>query len=336
MGKHPDNSATGTVPWKACLLKPVKTGQLIGALQRIATGVEVTTKLPAPAKLDKTLATRLPLRILLCDDNVINQKVAYRLLQQMGYKADMASNGKEALDALDKQHYDLVFMDVMMPEMGGLEATQLIRQRQREWPGHSSYSRSIFVVAMTASAMQGDREQCIAAGMDDYLAKPVRIEDVRNIVENWGGRALQARQTATEPPAIPSGPAESGTAEEGESPVDTHRLSEFADGDPGTMRELINLYFDQTVTQLEQLAAAAKAGSAEELRRLAHSCAGASATCGMRRMATLLRQLEHRSAEGNTGAAVNSVRAIQAEFAQGRRILERYLEEASQPVGASC
>src|SRR4029077_20887271 len=115
-------------------------------------------------------AARLPLRVLLCDDNTINQKVALRLLQQMGYRGDLAANGLEALAALERQPYDLVFMDVMMPEMGGLEATRIIRQRQKQPAQFPHYKTSIVVVAMTASAMQGDREKCLESGMDDYIA----------------------------------------------------------------------------------------------------------------------------------------------------------------------
>src|SRR5262249_4402067 len=166
------------------LTKPIKPAQLHQALQRIVSGHKPSgAKAATKQKLDPTLAQRLPLRVLLCDDNAINQKVALRLLQQMGYQADLAANGLEALDALDRQAYDLVFMDVMMPEMGGLEATRLIRERQKQRSEFPNYKPSIIVVAMTANAMQGDREKCLAAGMDDYIAKPVRLEDMRTIVE---------------------------------------------------------------------------------------------------------------------------------------------------------
>ena len=165
--------------------------------------VRLQTRRPArprpPPNSIPTLATRLPLRVLLCDDNTINQKVALRLLQQMGYRADLAANGVEALAALDRQPYDLIFMDVMMPEMGGLEATRLIRQRQREPCRFPHYKSPLIIIAMTASAMQGDREKCLAAGMDDYIAKPVRLEDVRAIIERWAATA--ARSLPAQPPA---------------------------------------------------------------------------------------------------------------------------------------
>jgi CheY-like chemotaxis protein len=115
------------------------------------------------------MAERHPLRILVAEDNVVNQKLALRLLQQMGYRADIASNGIEAIESIERQPYDIVLMDVQMPEMDGLDAA---REINRRWPDGSRPR----IVAMTANAMQGDREACIAAGMDDYVTKPIRVD----------------------------------------------------------------------------------------------------------------------------------------------------------------
>jgi CheY-like chemotaxis protein len=140
------------------------------------------------------MAARHPLRILLAEDNVVNQKVALRLLGQMGYRADVAGNGLEAIDAIERQTYDVVLMDVQMPELDGFGAS---REINRRWPGE----RRPRIVAMTANAMQGDRELCEAAGMDDYVAKPIRVEELVAALERSrprsGATATRSAPTAT-------------------------------------------------------------------------------------------------------------------------------------------
>jgi len=132
--------------------------------------------------LDPTLSQKHPLRILLAEDNAVNQKLALRLLQQMGYRADVAGNGLEVLQSLERQTYDVILMDVQMPEMDGLEASRHITAR---WPA----AHRPRIVAMTANAMQGDREMCLAAGMDDYLSKPIRPDELIEVL-----MCVQARQ----------------------------------------------------------------------------------------------------------------------------------------------
>src|SRR5262249_27589009 len=131
--------------------------------------------------LDPDMARRHPLRILLAEDNVVNQKVALRLLGQLGYRADVAANGREAIDAIERQTYDVGLMDVQMPELDGLEASRETTRRGRGAGGPR-------LVAMTANAMQGDRERCEAAGMDDYVAKPIRVEELIAALECCGSR----------------------------------------------------------------------------------------------------------------------------------------------------
>jgi len=270
----------------------------------------------APAKLDPGLAARLPMRVLVCDDNIINQKVALRLLQQMGYRADAVATGRAALEALDRQPYDLIFMDLQMPEMDGLEATRILRQRQQDISQFPNYRPPVIVVAMTASALKGDREKCLAAGMDDYIAKPVRLEDMRNIVERWGPRVQAARSVepmkSHTPPAAGTSPPTCPPA----APVDLERLREFADGSEESLCELVGLFHKQTTEQLAQLAEALRAQNAPEVRRLAHSCAGASATCGAGELTRLLRQLEQQAEAGSLAQAPALLGQIRQEFAR--------------------
>jgi CheY-like chemotaxis protein/HPt (histidine-containing phosphotransfer) domain-containing protein len=337
MGMHPDQSSLATSPFVSCLTKPLKPVQLREALVRVVSGAKTSSIRPAPAaRLDPGLAQRLPLRVLLCDDNVVNQKVALRLLQQMGYQAELAVNGIEALAALARQPYDIVFMDVMMPEMGGLEATRIIRERQQQRERFPTYKTPIIVVAMTANAMQGDREKCLAAGMDDYLAKPVRLEDVRAIIERWAAVAAMTESPGA-PAVTPSAALETrpagGTAQE-IGPVDMERLNEFTDGNPESLKELATLYLNQTAEQLEQLDSAVAAGVASEVRRLAHSCAGASATCGMRRLAPILRELENKGLTGDLSNAAQLCVQANAEFQRIRSFLSDCLAPGSAALAS--
>ena len=171
--------AEGEELFRATLTKPLHQSQLFDCLMNLlAAG---TAHFPARAKvkptMDPGMAQRHPLRILLAEDNVVNQKLALRLLQQMGYRADLASNGLEAVESVERQTYDVILMDVQMPEMDGLEASRRISGR---WPAEKRPR----IVAMTANAMQGDREECLAAGMDDYLTKPIRIDQLVEALTN--------------------------------------------------------------------------------------------------------------------------------------------------------
>ncbi len=157
--------------FSAYLAKPIRQSHLYDALVGLLSESVETKPAPTAAKsgIDPEMAGRHPLRVLLAEDNVVNQKLAMRLLQQMGYRADLASNGIEAIESVERQTYDVVLMDVQMPEMDGLEAARQICARWK--PGARPR-----IVAMTANAMQGDREMCIEAGMDDYLTKPIRVD----------------------------------------------------------------------------------------------------------------------------------------------------------------
>jgi signal transduction histidine kinase/DNA-binding response OmpR family regulator len=157
----------------AFLLKPIKPSQLYNALVGILSGkgAEPAHLVASASQFDGEMGKRLPLRILLAEDNVVNQKLALRLLERCGYRADVAANGLEAVRAVERQPYDIVLMDVQMPEMDGLEAT-------KEIVGRWAAGERPRIIAMTANAMAEDREACLAAGMDDYLAKPIRVAEL--------------------------------------------------------------------------------------------------------------------------------------------------------------
>ena len=172
-GRHETKSDA----FAAFLTKPVKAAQLFDTLARVL-GLAPAKAVVAKAPIDKELGKRNPLRILLAEDNVVNQKVALKILERMGYRADVACNGREAVQALERQAYDVVLMDVQMPEMDGIEATVKIRERlgeNRPW-----------IIALTANALQGDRERYMGVGMDDYLSKPLRIQDLAKALTHPG------------------------------------------------------------------------------------------------------------------------------------------------------
>ncbi len=173
-----------TIGADASIVKPIRPAQLLEAVVR-CLGRSLTNEKRAPvaSPFAESLATRIPLRILLVDDIAINQMVGTMLLQRLGYKVDVVSNGIEALAALDSKVYDLIFLDVRMPEMDGYEAARRICGK---WAGKEAQRPRI--IAMTGNAMQSDREKCLAAGMDAYISKPVRIEELKVIIERWGVR----------------------------------------------------------------------------------------------------------------------------------------------------
>ncbi len=391
LGLHSDAPGTTHIVFAHTVNKPVKPAQLCEMLERALLSPQKTARQEPTSQPAKALNERLPVRILLCDDNAINQKVAARILQQVGYEPDLATNGREALEAIDKKPYDVIFMDVMMPEMDGLEATRLIRERQRDATAHPNYKSRIVVIAMTAQAMQGDREKCLAAGMDDYLSKPILPKDVRAMIERWGTQAMAAGTTPAQPAAPapktespkpmlqttsaepvtitkppkpmsptnspepapktestapapkPEAPAPMSEAETpksagpdtSEPPVEMERLNELTDGNEDSIRELVDLFLKQTVQQLVQLEAAVRANKADDVRRVAHSCAGASATLGMTRFVPLLRDLEKQGASGTLTNATEVYEKAALEFKLIQQFLALQLNVVPQsPVAA--
>ena len=282
-------------PLKPALLQPLLAevlGAAAGLVKPESPVARVTVKPP------QRLAERLPLRILVTDDNVINQKVAARLLQQSGYAADIVSNGLEALAALEQSPYDLVLMDVQMPGLDGLETTRRIRELE----GRTGRTRTK-IIAMTANAMQGDREKCLAAGMDDYLAKPVRPEALQTAMERtMSGPPAPLTTSALKKmaPAAPAGPALS-TPTATETELDLDRLLEFSGGSRTSLIEITDLYLNQTAGQLERMEAALTQEDAAGLQRFAHSSTGASGVCGILTMERLFRRVEELSQKNNLG-----------------------------------
>jgi signal transduction histidine kinase/two-component SAPR family response regulator/HPt (histidine-containing phosphotransfer) domain-containing protein len=316
LGKRNSHKEEVRIVFAHAVHKPVKPAQLCATLERALLSPRVAVRPVEPPQAKPLLAIQLPLRILVVDDNTINQRVAVRILQQLGYQSEVAGNGREALDALERKPFDLVLMDVMMPEMDGLDATRALRKRQAN-PESKNYNARIVVVAVTAHAMQGDREKCIAAGMDDYLSKPVRPKDVRDMIERWG--SLVAPEI--KPPLAEILPVLST-----EPPVDMERLLDLTDGKNDSLRELVEMYLKQTNKQFEQMRSAVSTADADALRRVAHSCAGASATLGMTHLVPRLRELEKLGTSGTLTGAGEICETAAAEYGRVREFLKTFPE----------
>ena len=226
------------------------------------------------------------LRILIAEDNVINQKVALLQLQKLGCKADTVANGREAVEAVSTMPYDLVLMDCQMPEMDGFEATKIIRARQK------SGGRRTVIVAMTANALEGDREKCLAAGMDDYVSKPVRIDNLAATIGRW---------TPTVDPAALSG------------------LRELSDETEITA--LVEDFIKDAEGRIATLQSAARAGDASAIEKQAHSLKGASGNLGAVEVQQLALKLETMGREKRLEGADALIAALEAELTDAARQL---------------
>ena len=326
----------------AYLHKPIKPSQLFDALVTVLAErpVHVRERGAARGELDPDMARRHPLRILLAEDNVVNQKVALRILGQMGYRADVAGNGLEAIDAVARQTYDVVLMDVQMPELDGFEAS---RELNRRWPGE----RRPRIVAMTANAMQGDRELCAAAGMDDYVAKPIRVEELVAALERSSRRAdVGSRSTAAGDvgePGSPAGPRHSaggrppGPPGEAGAPapegapaaaaIDRSAVERLtATMGAAFVAELIDTFAADARELIATLERALGETDLDAFRRAAHSLKSTSESLGAMGLAALARDLE---ATARTG----SLAGVEARVTQlGRHVRDRHPHAGGAPT----
>ncbi len=330
----------------ACLPKPVRRSRLYTCLAMAVGAVKVTTAPSAPSgDPDLTLlssphgiskhAPGIRGRILVAEDNLVNQKVILGMLKKMGVEVETVINGREAVEAVARRSYDLILMDWQMPEMDGLEATQAIRDREalhvkREAETlHSSPAtlHHVPIIAMTANAMQGDRERCLAAGMDDYLAKPVRAEVLKETLSRWlpqdpvpvGNRpeleekpflqeyqvrANIPRPASSDPPESPEGPAIQGPI------CDWQTALAQLDGDQELMRELIALFLETGPSLMDQIREALDRWDSIGLMKAAHTLKGAVTTFRARAVWEVLYRLEQVASAKNLSEAEKVSREV--------------------------
>jgi two-component system, sensor histidine kinase and response regulator len=312
------------VGFSAYLTKPVRQSKLFDAIATVMFLHE--GKVSSPEHDEALIVTRhsleearayapeqlLRAHVLVAEDNAVNQKVAARMLERLGYRADVAANGLEALDALSRIPYAAVLMDVQMPEMDGYAATAEIRRREGD-------ARHTPIIAMTANALEGDREKAIEAGMDDYVPKPVNSKELAATLKRCLLQPDEAR-TASEEASIDSG------APPTEEPVIDHSLLESlrelqGDGKPDILNELIELFLSDVPLQLAELREAAEAGEPHSVERIAHTLKGSAANMGALRMKALLAELEEIGRSGNLGAAPERISRVEEEFGRVRAAL---------------
>jgi CheY-like chemotaxis protein len=242
--------------------------------------------------------------ILLAEDNLTNQKVALRILEKIGYPAEAVANGKEVLAALERNSYDLILMDVQMPEMDGFESTAAIRRKEKETGHH------IPIIAMTAHAMKGDRERCFKAGMDDYISKPVQPKELIAVIE---------RRLREAPVAMPEA-ARARIPKENEI-FDKKILLSRLDGDEEIFREIVQAFLADAPLQLEKLKQALQEGNVAGVERQAHLLKGAAMNMAGKEVQTVAWEMEMVAKDGDLSRARSLVEKLEPAFERLKRVL---------------
>jgi two-component system, sensor histidine kinase and response regulator len=289
LGTPLDPAALAEAGVAACLNKPARQSRLLDCLLDVI-GPAAAPSAPAVADQPPFVSpSPLRARVLLAEDHSVNQMVALGLLHKLGVTADLAVNGAEVIEAVERAAYDIILMDCHMPEMDGYEATRRIRAREREL----ACPRPVHIIAMTANAMAGDREKCLAAGMNDYLAKPVKFEEFAAVLARW---QAGAGELAGSPRPLPDErtPARPPGLEAEVDPAALRRLRELAAAtDPALFDKVVAAFLQDAAARLTALRQAVAAGDLAGLRAEAHSLKGAALNVGARAMAGLCLKLEH-------------------------------------------
>jgi len=318
----------------AFLTKPIRQAHLYDCLSLVVHG---TPPLPESAGPSVTpLITRHTVteanaaqrgRVLVVEDNRVNQKVAAKMLERAGYRVDVVANGREAVEVVAQIAYALVFMDCQMPEMDGYEATRAIRQREAKGQGPETHtdaagsgllspvSGHVPIIAMTANAMRGDRETCLAAGMDDYIAKPIRREDLEAILARW--QPDRAGSSAERPASHSKKNGDGATSVDQAVLTDLWQLDDTGE----LLRTLITLFLDETPQHLAVMQAACCRADATALAEAAHRLKGSSGNLGAGLMLQLCGELQTLGRAHELTTAGDRLAQLEAEFARVRTLL---------------
>jgi two-component system, sensor histidine kinase and response regulator len=313
MGHHGEGEEASQSGIEAYLKKPVRQSDLYDAIVTVMSGAAQDEKrLVTLRDLPRQMAGTH--RVLVAEDNPVNQKVAARMLENLGYQVDVVGDGKEAVEAITGTRYGAVLMDVQMPGMDGYRATRRIRLREDEL-GRRNMMMGLRrhrtpIIAMTANAMQGDREKALQAGMDDYIAKPVKREDLDSVLERWIPRQ--------EPPAQGDGDPGSPAVE---LSVLESRRGPQKEGEPDKLARIVGLFIEDVPIQLAAIRRAAERGESQEVEEKAHMLKGGSGYMGAARMAQMCARLEQLGASGDLAPVPELLDAIEREFGRVRPAL---------------
>jgi two-component system sensor histidine kinase/response regulator len=315
-GQRGDAARCSELGIAAYLLKPVRQSELRDAIARVlgakdkAGAISMITRTTIEAEADPTRR----LRILLAEDNPVNQKLAIRLLEKRGHEVTLAENGREALTALDKQSFDLVLMDVQMPEMDGLEATRLLRTQEQ------ATGKRQAVVAMTALAMKGDRERCLGAGMDGYLTKPIRPQELDEMLEQYVAMDRE-ELPAAEP--VPQADVVQDT-------VCAQELLDRVDGDRSFIAELLDLLRQDYPMRIGAGREALAHSDAMSLQHAAHALKGALTNLAATKASGIAAELEAMGKSGDLAQAGNKMTQLETEMTAVLEALEGLCMETVQ------
>ncbi len=291
------------------LTKPVKQSDLLDAITRL-----FGTATRDDQGAEETIETRPhhvpPMKVLLAEDGRVNQMVAIRLLEDRGHSVVLATNGRQALGTLEHENFDAVLMDVQMPEMDGYEATGAIREKEKSAGGH------IPIIAMTANAMKGDREKCLEAGMDDYVAKPVRSHELFTTLEKYAAAAREGDVPVA---------ANAGATPPSEEVFD-QRDFEAQAGDGDLMRELIDIFDEESGEMLARIETASEKGDAKALHEAAHALKGMIGNYGARQAFDKAKEIDSLAREGNLARARAEIPRLQASIDRLRQALRNFRE----------
>ncbi|WP_137010064.1 PAS domain-containing hybrid sensor histidine kinase/response regulator [Aquitalea aquatilis] len=283
----------------AVLHKPMKQSALLDALAVQWTPGSIRLHTPEAAVVPVSLRPVQHYRLLLAEDNAVNQRVAASMLHKLGYRVDVVSHGGEVLQAIAQQQYDAILMDCQMPEMDGYQATQAIRRQESE----AAQGGHLPIIAMTANAMEGDRAICLEAGMDDYLAKPIEFARLKALLLQW-----LPQQMATSSHAAPASRDNSAPGS-----FTVQRLTEFLGDDPASIGEMLDIFRDSLLRWRERLRLDIHSGGLG-LKQLAHELKGSAANVGADALAALAGQL-HAAAADNKQDSIRSIAAqIESEM----------------------